>query len=118
MVTQEVPAHGADHGGHTEAHAHPGPKTYIQIAVILAIITAIEVFILYLPEMGFGAARPFLVPAFIILSVLKFVLVVGWYMHLKFDDSFYLRMFAFSLIIALTLATGFIALFHGIHLGL
>jgi len=43
------------------------------------------------------------------------VLVVGFYMHLKFDDPFFLRLFAFALIIAMTVVTAIIALFHGLY---
>jgi cytochrome c oxidase subunit 4 len=117
MAGHEMQGHTTDHTAVAEGHDHPTPKLYIQIAGVLAVITLIEVFILYLPDMGFEWTRVWLVPAFIIMSVFKFVLVVGWYMHLKFDDPIFLRMFGFALIIGLTVATAFIALFHGIYLG-
>lgn len=117
MAGYEMHGHTTDHTAVAEGHAHPSPKLYIQIAGVLAVITLIEVFILYLPEMGLEWARPWLVPAFIIMSVLKFVLVVGWYMHLKFDDPIFVRMFGFALIIGLMIVTAFIALFQGIYLG-
>lgn len=109
--------HTSDHTAVAGGHAHPTPKLYIQIAVVLAIITAIEVFVLYLPDLGLTWFRPFLVPIFAVLSIFKFVMVVGWYMHLKFDDPFFLRIFGFALIIALTVGTAFIALFHGMYFG-
>lgn len=118
MASHEMQGHTTDHTAVAEGYAHPKPKLYIQIAGVLAAITIVEVFVLYLPEMGFEGARPFLVPAFIIMSIFKFVIVVGWYMHLKFDDPIFMRMFGFALLIALTVATAFIALFHGIYLGL
>lgn len=122
MVTQDLPEHGHTHGhpaeAHTGDHAHPGPVLYIKIAVVLAIITVVEVFILYLPDMGVEAARPFLVPAFAVLSIAKFLFVVAYYMHLKFDDPFYLRMFAFALVIGISLVTAFVAIFHGHGFGL
>src|SRR3954451_19524389 len=117
MASHELQGHTSDHTAVAEGHAHPTARLYIQIAVVLAIITAVEVLILYLPNMGFEGFRPFLVPIFAILSIGKFVMVVGWYMHLKFDDPFFLRIFAFALLIALTVATAFIALFHGIYIG-
>jgi cytochrome c oxidase subunit 4 len=67
--------------------------------------------------MGLEWFRPALVPIFAVLSIAKFVMVVGWYKHLKFDDPFFLRMFTFALVIALTIATAFVALFHGIYFG-
>ena len=104
----------ARHMAHDE-HAHPTAKVYIQIAVILTIITAVEVFVLYLPEMGLDISGSILVAMFLVLSVAKFLLVVGWYMHLKFDPPMYRRMFGFALVVALTVATAFIALFHGMY---
>lgn len=120
--------HSEAHGGHGHAsshtapaheHAHPTPRTYVIIAVILLIITIAEVVALYIPlEEGLGitALKPFLVPSFLIMAAVKFVIVVGYYMHLKFDDSFFLRVFGFALFIALSVATAIIALFHGIYL--
>lgn len=99
----------------THEHAHPSARTYIQIAVVLAIITAIEVAIYYVPDLVGEWFRPVLIPAFLILSLIKFVFVVGWYMHLKFDDPFFLRVFGFALIIGLTVVTAIIALFHGLY---
>lgn len=111
----DSPAHSdAHHVAHDE-HAHPTAKVYIQIAVILTIITIIEVAILYLPDMGVPIGGTPLVIMFAILSVGKFLLVVGWYMHLKFDPPLYRRMFGFALVVALTVATAFIALFHGMY---
>ncbi len=43
------------HGAHPTEHAHPGPAQYVKVAVILAIITSIEVAIVYIfnqPEMA------------------------------------------------------------------
>src|SRR5262249_4556820 len=44
-------------------HAHPGAKEYLGIAVILTVITAIEVAVYYVPAM-----RPMLVPTLLVLS--------------------------------------------------
>jgi cytochrome c oxidase subunit IV len=111
----ESPAQQDTHLNAHEGHNHPTPKLYIQIAVVLTIITAIEVFILYLPDLGVPISGSALVVMFILLSVAKFLLVVGWYMHLKFDPPFFRRMFGFALIVALTVATAFIAIFHGMY---
>jgi cytochrome c oxidase subunit 4 len=77
-------AHGATiAGGHDEhEHSHPGELTYIKVAVILAIITLVEVVIYYL-----GLSHNVLVTLLLILSAVKFTIVVGFFMHLKFDDK-------------------------------
>jgi cytochrome c oxidase subunit 4 len=71
---------GTDHlvdGG----HSHPTEMDYIKIAIILSIITAVEVLIYYIE-----ALESILVPALIIMSAVKFLMVIGYFMHLKFDD--------------------------------
>jgi cytochrome c oxidase subunit 4 len=81
-------AHGAgalEHGGggHAHEHAHPGERTYIRVAVFLAIITVIEVVLFYIED---RMAHWLLVSLLLGFSAIKFTVVVGWFMHLKFDD--------------------------------
>ena len=78
-------------------HEHPSAKEYIRIGVILAVLTALEVATYYV-DVG-GA----LVPTLIGLSVVKFALVVMWFMHLKFDSPTYARYFLMGLAGATTL---------------
>ena len=66
---------------HVGKRAHPGPVEYVKIGSILAVITAVEVGIYYVE-----AIEDALVPILIVLSALKFSLVVMWFMHLKFDS--------------------------------
>jgi cytochrome c oxidase subunit 4 len=77
---------------------HPSPKEYVRIAVVLAVITAIEVGIYYAE-----ISRALLIPVLLILAVIKFVLVVLWYMHLRFDSRTYARFFMIGLAGAVTL---------------
>ena len=77
-----------------EAH-HPGPRQYVFVAVILAIVTAIEVAIYYIPFL-----EDWLVPLLIAFLVVKFVMVVAWFMHLKFDSRMFRRLFLTGLILA------------------
>ena len=77
---------------------HPSPKEYVRIAVVLAVVTAIEVGIYYAE-----ISRALLIPALLILAAIKFVLVVLWYMHLRFDSRTYARFFMIGLAGAVTL---------------
>ena len=79
------------------AHAHPSPKEYIRVGVILAVLTAIEVAASYTIE---GAL---LIVTLLCLTVIKFSLVVMWFMHLKFDDRRYARFFVMGVALAATL---------------
>lgn len=87
-------AHGAG-GGHGASHAHPTAKTYLGIAVLLTIITVIEVAVFYVP-----ALHPFLAPILLTLSALKFAVVAMWYMHLKFDPRLYSWVFVVPMVFA------------------
>ena len=78
-------------------HEHPSAKEYIRIGVILAVLTALEVATYYV-DVG-GA----LVPTLIGLSVVKFALVVMWFMHLRFDSRLFGRLFVAGLALALSL---------------
>lgn len=101
---------GTDHD--VDAHGdHPGERTYINVAIILAIVTLVEVVIYYIE-----AFESFLVPALIVLSAAKFVTVVGYFMHLKFDDSRLRWIFAGGLAVAVAVFVGLFALqnFHKI----
>ena len=95
---------------HTTEHAHPGAKEYIQIGVVLSLITAVEVAVYYMHPL-----RPVLPPILIVLSAVKFSLVVMFYMHLKFDSKLFTGMFLFGLITAAFTAVAFLALFGYVH---
>ena len=85
-----------EHAGHAEeGHNHPGAKQYLGIAVVLTVITAVEVAIFYVPSM-----RPILVPTLLSLSALKFALVAAFYMHLKFDHKLFSWLFVVPMVIA------------------
>lgn len=78
-----------------EAHAGPAPAEYVQIGVVLAAITAIEVAVYYI-----NALSAALVPVLIVLSAAKFILVVLWFMHLRFDNRLFSTLFTGGLVLA------------------
>lgn len=77
---------------------HPSPKEYIRIAIVLGIVTAAEVAVYYIE-----AVEDLLIPLLFLFAVIKFTLVVLWYMHLKFDSRTYARFFVMGLSGAITL---------------
>jgi cytochrome c oxidase subunit IV len=82
-----------------EAHElehHPQPRQYVMIAVVLTVVTALEVGIYYM-----DALRDLLVPFLIAFAFIKFFLVVTWFMHLKFDSHLFRRLFVTGLVLAL-----------------
>ncbi len=90
----------------TREHAHPGAREYVTIAVILAVITSIEVAVYYIT-----ALASLLVPILLVLSALKFSLVVLWFMHLKFDSRLFSGFFVGGLLLAIVVVLALIALF-------
>ena len=79
-------------------HAHPSAKEYIRIGLLLAFLTALEVATYYV-----DISRGILIPTLYVLALLKFVIVVLWFMHLRFDDRRYARFFVMGLAGAATL---------------
>ena len=80
---------------------HPSIGQYWKIAALLAVLTAIEVALFYIDEaLGLGGINVVLL---IILSLLKFVIVVGWFMHLRFERPLLNRFFAGGFILAILL---------------
>lgn len=77
---------------------HPGPETYIQVGLILAVITAIEVAIVYV-----DLIQGLFIGVLLALSALKFVLVVLWFMHLRFDNRLFSTLFTGGLLLAAAL---------------
>jgi cytochrome c oxidase subunit 4 len=86
----EPEAHHAARDAHRSGH--PSPKEYIRIGVILAVLTGLEVTASYS-----GVTGSILIPTLFVLALVKFALVVLWFMHLKFDDRRYARFFVTGL---------------------
>lgn len=79
---------------HEGEHGHPQPIEYIKIAAILTVITGVEVALYYMESLSFATT------AILILSTLKFAVVVMWYMHLKFDSKLFTYFFVGGLLLA------------------
>ncbi len=95
-----------EHEGGTK-HDHPGERQYIVIAVILAAITGIEVAASYIDSLK--DVRPFIL---IFLSIIKFVMVVAWFMHLRFDSRLFRRLFVAGIFLAIFCYTAVLTTFH------
>ena len=95
-----IPVHEEHHGGTT--------RTYVEVAVFLAIITAVEVMVWYIKWLHH---HHLLGPILIVLSAVKFVTVVGVYMHLKYDDRRLTWVFGFGLAVAASIILSLYFLF-------
>lgn len=100
-----------------DAHHHPTPKQYVSVALVLAVLTALEVALFYLESGVDAVTQSVTVPALLILSALKFYLVVAMFMHLRYERRLLSRFFTSGAILAgalylITLsALGAVALF-------
>jgi len=101
--------HPAKSDGHAHApaeHAHPGAREYIGIAIVLTVITAIEVAVFYIPSL-----KSMIVPILLTLSAVKFGMVAMWYMHLKFDARLFSWLFVLPMLLAMAVILALLALF-------
>ena len=95
-----------------ESH-HPSFKQYVVVAVILFAVTIVE-FLLIWDKVGIdddlGASK---IPILIILSAFKFVVVIMFYMHLKFDASLFSVLFVSGLALGFIVGLALLGLFFG-----
>lgn len=78
-----------------EHGAHPTEAQYIKIAIILAIVTAVEVG-LYYTRFSEALTNSVLLA----LAAIKFVMVAAYFMHLKFDAKILRRLFVTGFVLA------------------
>jgi cytochrome c oxidase subunit IV len=77
------------------AHSnHPTPRQYVLIAVVLVVVTSIEIATSYLNT---GHTNLIIVALFVMAAV-KFFLVAAWYMHMKIDQPFFRRIFVVGMV--------------------
>ena len=90
---------------HSEVH-EVSEKQYIVIALLLAVLTALEV---ASTEVGLGSI---LIPALLIMMAVKFFIVISYFMHLKFDSKLFSLMFYLGLFGAVILYSAMLTTFH------
>jgi cytochrome c oxidase subunit 4 len=96
-----------------EAHsdAAVSVKTYVQVAIVLALMTAMEVALLYLPD-GMRPPRWSLLLVLVLLSAFKFGIVASFFMHLRYDHRLYASFFVGGLVVAASTMFALLALFR------
>jgi cytochrome c oxidase subunit 4 len=95
-------------------HAHPTNRFYLTIGAILIGLTVLEV-VGYYGETQHWYAAGTAVFIILFLSALKFVSVVAYYMHLKFDNKLFTAVFVFPALLAVLVIGGMILLFGPLH---
>jgi cytochrome c oxidase subunit 4 len=89
---------------------HPGPKQYVMVAILLAIATALEVGLYYL-----DMPHALFVAMLLFFAMVKFSLVVLWFMHLRFDSPIFRQLFVAGLMLAVTVYVIVLVIFGAIN---
>jgi cytochrome c oxidase subunit 4 len=100
-------AHEQAHDSPDHVHEHPTWKEYRWVALILTVITVLEVWGYYIPRL---VHSPYFVPLLLFMSATKFVIVVMFYMHLKYDHRLFRALFTGPLTIAMATLIGLLFL--------
>jgi cytochrome c oxidase subunit 4 len=94
------------HQQHASGHQdHASVATYVKIAVILSVVTALEVGVTFV-----RALTPVIVPLLIGMAIAKFALVAMFFMHLRFDSRVLTGVFVGPLLIAVGLVVALMTL--------
>ena len=91
------------------SHGHADQNkfwAYVQIAMLLAVITGVEIVAIGLPF-----PKVLLVSALVVLSIVKFLFVIFYFMHLRWDKVFCTILFFIGLILAGGTMWGLLMLF-------
>jgi cytochrome c oxidase subunit IV len=107
-------AHVADPELHEDdPDAHPNrEKQYVIIALVLAGLTVIEVLTYTNPGLFGGKDSKAIVPILLILMAIKFWMVVGFFMHLRFDKKLLTVVFYSGLALAVAVYLAVLTVFR------
>lgn len=89
---------------------HPTPRFYVMVGVALSLITALEIWAFNWP-----VGRSLINPLLIAMSAVKFVIVVGFFMHLKFEHPLLRAVFTSGLILAIAISLSLLLLFFKLN---
>ena len=96
------------------AHHDEGKGQYLWVWAVLLLLTAVEVVLAY--KQVFQPVQ--MLEALMVLSIIKSALIIGWFMHLKFE----IRIMKWLLMLSLVACLGLMFIFFGdafriLHLG-
>ncbi len=89
---------------------HATPAFYVGVAVILTAVTLVEVWLFSVTTLG-----ALYVPILLILSVGKFVMVIGFFMHLRFDPKGFSIVFGAGMALGIAVFMSLLALFFKLN---
>jgi cytochrome c oxidase subunit 4 len=95
MSASAVPATAHEETVHGAGHAHPSDLDYVKVALFLAVITGAEVAMSYI-----DMPMAIYLTGLLAMMTVKFAVVVLWFMHLRFDNRLFRRMFVSGIVLA------------------
>ena len=93
-------------GGSAGQHHVDQYHAFVNLAMILAVITSVEIVLIFLPF-----ASSFIMTTLVVLSVFKFFCVILWFMHLIYDKALLFLLFMSGLLIAVGTVIALMCLF-------
>ena len=98
-------------GGHPPDPKHhgPTPRQYVQIGIMLAVITLIEIAASFMVQAGLPHWVQ--VATLLIFSVIKGVAVLMFFMHLRFDSRWFQFLFVAGMVLAVFCVLAMMTLF-------
>jgi cytochrome c oxidase subunit 4 len=89
---------------HETAHEHPSDLQYVWVAIFLAVVTGAEVAMSYINDLS----NAVYIPVLMVMMLVKFSVVVLWFMHLRFDSRLFRRLFVAGIVLAVCVYMAFI----------
>ena len=91
-------------------HEHPTNWFYVKVFIVLVVLTAIEVALSY-TKMN----EHLNVALLLVFAAAKFITVVAYFMHLKFDHPWFRRLFVTGFILAAFCYIAYLTTLHAFH---
>ena len=107
-MTTAIEEHDVDHSPSADHADHPSDMLYVKVAALLAFLTALEVGTYFIEE----ASTQLLVGILFPLMIIKFGTVIMYFMHLKYDNVLFKRLFYSGLFLALFVYIVALLTFH------
>lgn len=96
-------ATSTDAAPHDEAHDahHPSDAQYWKIGGALAVLTLLEVGTYFITDDPYShELAPLLIGSLLLMMVVKFITIISYFMHLKFDNKVFRNVFVSGLVLA------------------
>jgi cytochrome c oxidase subunit IV len=106
MTTVETHDDHAAPAAHADGHVEHSDFLYIKVAIVLAVMTAVEVWLSYA-----GLPSPWTTVFLIALMILKFWTVVSFFMHLRWDHRWFSYLFYTGLFLSIAVYVAFLTTF-------